>query len=175
MPILEESVSQLVPLAVIDTAQITALLDAAFGADRHRRTAYKVRMGTQWLPQYSVAMTDGDRLLGTAQAWPVALETKDGAHMPLVMVGPVAVDPAIQGAGIGQRMTHALCATLDAQRESAVMVGDPEYYQRFFGFRSGPASGWTLPGPVEPRRVLLRAAPGSDWPASGVLGPDPLR
>ncbi|WP_350140273.1 GNAT family N-acetyltransferase [Parasphingopyxis sp.] len=174
MPLPEEQVPQLVPLAVIDAAQIVTLLDAAFGADRHQRTAYKVRVGTEWLPEYSVAVTDGSHLLGTAQGWPVAVIDEAGERSPLIMVGPVAVIPEMQGTGIGKQMTHAICDALDLHGESGVMIGDPEYYERFFGFRSGPASGWSLPGPVEARRVLLRPAPGTRWPARGQLGPDPL-
>ena len=33
----------LIPLAEVDPAMIEALLDRAFGEDRHTRTAYKVR------------------------------------------------------------------------------------------------------------------------------------
>ena len=69
----------------------------------------------------------------------------------------------------------AACRALDEAGLSAVMIGDPGFYQRFFGFVSGPASWWTLPGPVEPERILLRAGEAVRWPAHGALGPDVLR
>ena len=36
----------LIPLDSVDPALVEDLLDRAFGADRHERTAYKVREGT---------------------------------------------------------------------------------------------------------------------------------
>ena len=51
-----------------------------------------------------------------------------------------------------------------------VMIGDPEFYERF-GFFAAPAQGWTLPGPYEQRRLLVRAANPAILPAQGTLGP----
>ena len=49
------------------------------------------------------------------------------------------------------------------------LIGDPEYYGRFFGFDSARTGGWRLPGPVERRRLLAR---GPGVPAGeGDLGP----
>lgn len=171
----KEAVAKLVPLARIEPDAVEALLDNAFGRDRFSRTAYKVREGVQAIPSLSFAALGQDELLGTAQSWPVALRDDNGNQNRLVMVGPVAVRPDAQGHGIGQMLTDAICEQLDTRKLSAMMIGDPEYYERFFGFQTGPASDWTLPGPVEPRRILLRPAPGTDWPQRGTLGPDFLR
>ena len=167
--------AKLVSLSEIEPEAVEALLDAAFGTDRHGRTAYRIREGIAALPDLSFAAMDHDALFGTIQCWPVALTPEGDVPLPLAMVGPVAVLPEEQGKGIGQLMTHAVCAQLDARDLSAMMIGDPEYYERFFGFVSGPASQWTLPGPVKPHRILLRAAPGSTWPERGILGADLLR
>ena len=48
-----------------------------------------------------------------------------------------------------------------------VMIGDPEYYGRFWGFSAAPTAGWTLPGPYDPRRLLVRAANPAVLPAAG--------
>jgi predicted N-acetyltransferase YhbS len=45
---------------------------------------------------------DDDMLAGTIQCWPVALNDAAGAH-PMIMVGPVAVMPALQGKGMARR------------------------------------------------------------------------
>jgi predicted N-acetyltransferase YhbS len=51
-----------------------------------------------------------------------------------------------------------------------MLIGDPEYYGRFFGFTAERTAAWRLPGPVDPRRLLSR---GADIPATaGMLGPD---
>ena len=65
--------ANIVPLDSIDSALIEALLDRAFEPGRQKRTAYKVREGTEWLPALSFAALDeSDHLAGTIQCWPVA-------------------------------------------------------------------------------------------------------
>jgi len=52
-----------------------------------------------------------------------------------------------------------------------VMIGDPEYYGRFWGFSAEHTGGWTLPGPWEPRRLLVRCTNPAVLPREGKLGP----
>ena len=170
----QQTVTTLHPLSAVPPKAIEALLDAAFGTDRHGRTAYAVRAGTNPVTDLSFVCLDDQKLVGSLQSWPVALTTPDHRRMPLIMVGPVAVTPEHQSQGIGNQMTRVAAQRLDLAGISAMMIGDPEYYEAF-GFRSGPASSWSLPGPVEPQRILLRAAPGSEWPTEGQLGADLLR
>lgn len=166
----------LAPLAQVDPADLEALLDHAFGPDRHARTAYRIRTGTAWLPGTSfAAMDDEDWLVGTIQCWPVALTDPDGRAHPLIMVGPVAVLPEQQGTGYGKALMLAALEAIDAAPAPLpqVMIGDPEYYGRFFGFAAGPAAGWRCPGPYDQRRLLVRCANPAVLPAEGMLGPWP--
>ena len=142
---------RIAPYAEADPLQVEALLDAAFGTDRHLRTAYKLRIGLKPLPGLSFAAFDGARLVGVLQSWPVALDCD-----PLVLVGPVAVLPDLQQGGIGRAMMDALIAA--AGERPLVMIGDPEYYGRFFGFAADATGAWDLPGPVERRRLLAKDA-----------------
>ncbi|AQR75627.1 GNAT family N-acetyltransferase [Sphingomonas sp. LM7] len=165
---------ELVPLAVVDPQAVEALLDRAFGPERRTRTAYRIRSGTLPVPELSFAARDADgALLGTIQCWPVALACDGGAVMPLVMVGPVAVAPERQQGGIGRAlMERMLAAVRDCPSEgcdSLMLVGDPEYYGRFFGFTADRTAGWRLPGPFEPRRLLARGDKVAD--CAGTLGP----
>ncbi len=166
----------LVPLAQVDPALIEQLLDRAFGPDRHARTAYRIRTGTDWLPSLSfAALDDEEYLAGTIQCWPVALTDPAGRAHPLVMVGPVAVLPGLQGEGYGKALMLAALRAIDTGQSPLpqVMIGDPEYYGRFFDFGADPASGWRCPGPYEQRRLLVRAANPAVLPAEGMLGPWP--
>ena len=88
------------------------------------------------------------------------------------MVGPVAVDPARQKAGIGRALVaRALDAAAETGLDRALMlIGDPEYYERFFGFTAARTGRWRLPGPFEPRRLLARG-PVPD--TAGEIVPDP--
>jgi predicted N-acetyltransferase YhbS len=161
-----------VSLAEVDSRLVEQLLDRAFGRDRHGRTAYAVREGTQPIPALSFAALDGEALVGTIQCWPVALAGDDGSVAPLTMVGPVAVDPPRQQHGIGHalmaRMLEAAAATGDDRR--LMLIGDPEYYGRFFAFTAERTARWRLPGPVERHRLLARGADVPD--TAGMLGPD---
>lgn len=165
--------ANIIPLSDVDPALIEALLDRAFEPDRHKRTAYKVREGTEWLPGLSFAALDeDDMLVGTIQGWPVALTDANGRPHPMIMVGPVAVVPDEQGLGFGKALMVASLAALSPQAPlPQVMIGDPEYYGRFWGFSNAHTAGWTLPGPWEPRRLLVRCDNPDVLPRQGVLGP----
>ena len=165
--------SAIVPLDAIDPALIEALLDRAFEPERHTRTAYKVREGTDWLPALSFALLgEGDQLAGTIQCWPVALNSPNSRPHPMIMVGPVAVLPELQGRGYGQALMVASIGALSPEAPLAqVMIGDPEYYGRFWGFAAELTAGWSLPGPYDPRRLLVRCDNPAALPREGVLGP----
>lgn len=107
----------LIPLDNVDPALVEELLDRAFEPGRHQRTAYKVREGTDWLPGLSFAAIDAhEHLVGTIQCWPVALTDPDGRRHPMIMVGPVAVEPDAQGAGYGKALMTASLAALSPRR-----------------------------------------------------------
>jgi predicted N-acetyltransferase YhbS len=160
-------VAELLPLAGVDDAEIEALLDAAFGTDRRGRTAYRLREAASLIDHLSFAISDAGKLLGSIQCWPVAV-----AQAPLILVGPVAVAPERQSEGHGKRLMQAMLAAVRPDDPPMVMIGDPEYYGRF-GFAADGTSGWTLLGPWEAHRLLLRNPGGVALPAQGLLGPRP--
>ncbi len=163
---------RLVPLSAVPTAEVEALLDAAFGADRHGRTAYRIREGMAAINGLSFAALEDDRLVGTIQAWPAVVAHDRGAD-PITLVGPVAVLPGAQQKGIGKLLMTRLLDAADAGASDAmVMIGDPEYYGRFFGFTADATARWDVPGPVERHRLLAQIRrPGGIAPV-GMLGPD---
>lgn len=170
--------TKLVPLSQVDSQAVEALLDRAFGADRRLRTAYRVRIGTRPIPELSFAALTGDgALLGTIQCWPVALACTSGDSVPMVMVGPVAVEPERQQEGTGRMlMAHMLEAVERSPvpgGDALMLIGDPEYYARFFGFTADRTVQWSLPGPFEPRRLLARGNGVPD--CAGMLGPRELK
>ena len=168
--------TSIVPLSTCAPAQVEALLDRAFGADRRARTAYRVRGEGTPIEALSFAAVAGDTgaggtLLGSIQCWPVTLAGDDGCAWPLVMVGPVAVEPTRQQHGLGRQLVAATldAAALRGEDARLMLIGDPDYYGRFFGFSAAATAGWRLPGPVERHRLLAR---GAAVPAvAGLLGP----
>jgi predicted N-acetyltransferase YhbS len=165
------ALSTLIPLDQVDPALIDRVLDSAFGPDRHGRTAYAIRNGADWLPALSFAAFDAhDTLVGTIQAWPVALTAPEGRAHPLIMVGPVAILPERQNQGFGRALMAAQAGAIDpAAPLPQVLIGDEPYYGKF-GFVEAPR-GWQCPGPWDPARLLVRGANPALLPQSGMLGP----
>ena len=162
---------KLLELGEVEPDAVERLLDRAFGRDRHARTAYRLRSGVAALPQLSLAALEDDALVGSVQCWPVSFSGDDGRDVPLVLVGPVAVAPERQRDGLGQRLMRASLAAAEAAGldRALMLIGDPEYYGRFFGFSAALTAGWRLPGPIERHRLLAR---GRDVPGgAGTIGP----
>ncbi len=158
---------ELVGLETVESQAVEQLLDRAFGADRHGRTAYRLRDGVAALTGPSLAAVDDGALVGSIQLWPVQFTGDDGRRVPMALVGPVAVEPARQRDGIGRML---VAAALERMNDAPLMlIGDPEYYGRFFGFSADRTGEWRLPGPFEQRRLLAR---GAGVPAgAGTIGP----
>ena len=150
------------PLSDARAQDVDCLLDRAFCTNRQTRTAYRIRQGMPQIETLSLAAIANETLVGSLQCWPVAV-----GEAPLTLVGPVAVDPDWQRNGIGRAlMTHLIEIAPNAPM---VLIGDPEYYGRFFGFSAADTAGWDVPGPVERHRLLARNAAG--LPGTGMLGP----
>lgn len=157
--------THIVPLTDINDRNIDALLDDAFGTDRHGRTAYMLRKSAAAIDHLSFAGTDNGELVGSIQCWPVKIE-----NAPLILVGPVAVASTRQNEGIGRSLMNVMLSATLHRDAPMVMIGDPEYYGRF-GFSADSTSGWTLPGPWEPHRLLLRNPNAITLPVHGMLAP----
>ena len=170
----------LIPLAQVDPALVENLLDAAFGPARQARTAYRIREGMDWLPALSFAALDSQEMLcGTIQCWPVALIDPDSRAHPLLMVGPVAVLPGLQGEGYGKALMAAALGAIDSGVEDGgalplpqVLIGDEPYYGRW-GFSAAHTKSWHCPGPYDPARLLVRSTNAGILPVEGILGPWP--
>ena len=167
----------IVPFDAVPSALHEQLLDAAFGADRTSRTAYRIREGLDRLAGLSFAALDDEEFLaGTIELWPVSLTDEDGRQYPLLMVGPVAVAPSRQNEGYGRALMAAALGAVegmasdDAPALPQVLIGDPEYYGKW-DFTAAPTAGWDTPGPVERHRLLVRCANPAILPKRGMLGP----
>jgi predicted N-acetyltransferase YhbS len=159
--------TELVSLNRVPAEAVEQLLDDAFGQDRHSRTAYLLRIPQTEIAALSFAILDGNRLTGSIQCWPIKLD-----NTRLVLVGPVAVAPDRQGTGLGKRLMQAMLdAAAHRGNPPMAMIGDPEYYGRF-GFSAEQTGGWTLPGPWEARRLLVRNVAGHRLPETGMLERD---
>ena len=151
-----------------DLPAIEALLDQAFGADRRRKTSYRFRKGVQPLGDLARVARDGDRLVGSIRYWPIVV---GGARHPALLLGPLAVDEAARGDGLGGRLIETTLAEAAALGHARVLlVGDLVYYHRF-GFEPAAPFGIVMPG-ERPERLLLRPLhPGAFAGIGGDLQP----
>ncbi|KQS79966.1 GCN5 family acetyltransferase [Methylobacterium sp. Leaf361] len=126
------------------------LLDACFPGNRRAKTSERLREGRLPARGLAFAATRAGRLVGTLRLWHV----EAGLARPALLLGPLAVDPAIQGQGLGSVMMQAALGRAESLGHGAVLlVGDAPYYARF-GFDRALAEGLTLPGPFERARFL---------------------
>jgi len=157
-----------------DHEAVETLLDAAFGTARKAKSAYALRAGVPSIAALSfVAAQDGD-ILGCIRFTPVAVDPRAGSATMtgLLLLGPLAVEPAHHGVGIGQSLVdHGLAAATALGYQAAILIGDPEYYGRF-GFDHGLVSGIVIPAEVDQARVQgHEITPGSFNGVSGKLVP----
>jgi predicted N-acetyltransferase YhbS len=133
-----------------DIDAIAALNARAVGPGRFARTAYRVREGTPPVSRYCRVCVINGRIIAAVRFTPVLIGGKDGA----LLLGPLAVDPSFanQGHGRGLVATALAAARADGIR-LVILVGDEPYYGRL-GFRRIPRGQITLPGPVDPDRLL---------------------
>jgi len=151
---------------------IDPLLDRTFGPTRTGRTVYRLRENHPPLAELSFVAIDGEgRMLASLRFWPILVE-----RAPAILLGPLAVEPALQGRGIGKALVrHALTQAKRQGQKLCVVVGEPEYYAPF-GFRNAPAAGLILPGPVDPRRFqVLELVPGALDGVKGMIRRDERR
>ncbi|MER9314721.1 N-acetyltransferase [Mesorhizobium sp. M0659] len=135
-----------------DIASREALLDRAMGPMRRKKSSEKLRRGRR--PSEGLAFVARDAagaVIGTVRLWDVRLGEGGPAAL---LLGPLAVDPALKNAGIGSAlMRHALSEAARLGHAAVLLVGDAPYYGRF-GFSAEKTGALAMPGPYERHRLL---------------------
>jgi predicted N-acetyltransferase YhbS len=141
------------PAEPADIPAISALHARVFGPGRFARSAYRVREGRRdgnRLSDFCHVAVRGQRLVASV----TLSEVKIGGMPGALLLGPVAVDPEFAGQGFGRQLiAEGLEDARRAGKSLVILVGDEPYYGRL-GFRVVPAGQITLPGPVNPVRLL---------------------
>lgn len=150
------------------------LLDAAMGPGRRRKSSEAIRRGR--IPAEGLALVARDQdghVIGTVRLWDIqAGVTPEGRNVPALLLGPLAVDSAHEGKGIGGALMRA--AILEAKKSghgAILLVGDPAYYERF-GYSAAKMATLMMPGPFERHRFLgLELKDGWLDGAAGIIVP----
>jgi predicted N-acetyltransferase YhbS len=150
------------------------LLDAAMGPNRRRKSSEAIRRDR--IPAEGLALVARDEaghVIATVRLWNIqAGITPGGRVVPALLLGPLAVDSAHEGKGIGGALMRA--AILEAKKlghGAILLVGDAPYYERF-GFSAEKTTTLMMPGPFERHRFLgLELREGWLEGAAGIIVP----
>ena len=132
-----------------DAESIQRLNERVFGPGRFARTAYRLREATPADLSLSFVARVGTLLVGANAMTPVSI-----GGSPALLLGPLIVEPVFRSQGIGEALVQrSLQAAKASGWRLAILVGDEPYYARM-GFARTPPGRITLPGPVDPARLL---------------------
>jgi predicted N-acetyltransferase YhbS len=151
-----------------DTKLVERLHERTFGPGRFARTAFRIRERIGHRLDLSFTARIGTLLVGSV--WQTAIRI---GETPALFLGPVTIEPPFRSHGIGQRLIrHALDEGRAKGYRLVVLVGDEPYYGRL-GFKPIPKGLATLPGPVDPARLLVcELTEGAFEGVGGMIRPD---
>jgi predicted N-acetyltransferase YhbS len=135
----------------VDDAAIRAMEERAFGPGRFARSAYRLREGVSHDLALSFVARVSTLVIGSVRQTRVI-----AGGVPVLLLGPLTVEPAFRSRGVGRElMEAALGAATMAGYAAVLLVGDEPYYRRV-GFTRVAPGRLTMPGPVDPGRLLVR-------------------
>lgn len=147
-----------------DAAAIERLHERTFGPGRFARTAQRIRERREHLLGLSFTARIGTLLVGSVRVTAVRI-----GPTPALLLGPLTVEPPFRGRGIARALLdRALNEARAVGHRLVVLVGDEPYYARS-GFARIPKGRVSLPGPVDPARLLVAELIAGAF--EGVKGP----
>jgi predicted N-acetyltransferase YhbS len=150
-----------------DTAAIDRLNARTFGPGRFAKSAYRIREDVPHRLDLSFTARVGTLLVGSVRLSPIVIGTT-----PALLLGPLTVEPPFRDRGIGLKLIErALAEARSKGHRLVVLVGDEPYYGKA-GFKQIAKGVVTMPGPVDPARLLVaELAPGAFEGVNGMIGP----
>jgi predicted N-acetyltransferase YhbS len=144
------------------------LHERTFGPGRYARTAYRIREGIAHRLDLSFTARIGTLMVGSVRLSPIRI-----GETSALLLGPLTVEPPFRDRGIGIGLIERALQEAKAKgHKLVVLVGDESYYQRC-GFKRIPKRKVSMPGPVDPLRLLVaELAAGAFAGVSGPIRPE---
>ncbi|MBM3527242.1 MAG: N-acetyltransferase [Alphaproteobacteria bacterium] len=155
----------ILPEAPDDAEAIEHLVERTFGPGRYAKSAYRIREEVAHSLELSFTARVGTLLVGSVRLSPVTI-----GDAPALLLGPLTVEPPFRDRGIGLKLIErALSEARTRGHRLVFLVGDEPYYGKA-GFKPVPKGQVKMPGPVDPKRLLVaELAPGAFEGVSGSI------
>jgi predicted N-acetyltransferase YhbS len=154
----------ILPETADDAVPIEHLHERTFGPGRYAKSAYRLREGIGHRLDLSFTARIGTLLIGSVRLSPTRIGDTNA-----LLLGPLTVEPAFRERGVGYALIERALAQAKAKGHRLVLlVGDEPYYGKS-GFKPIPKGRVTMPGPVDPSRLLVCELVESAF--DGVSGP----
>jgi predicted N-acetyltransferase YhbS len=140
----------ILPESLGDASAIERLHERTFGPGRYAKTAYRLREQVEHDLDLSFTARIGTLLVGSVRLSPVRI-----GEARALLLGPLTVEPPFRDRGVGQALiARALEQARSKGHRLVILVGDEPYYGKC-GFKRIPSGRVTMPGPVDPERLLV--------------------
>jgi predicted N-acetyltransferase YhbS len=158
----------IMPETAGDALPVERLHERTFGPGRFVLSAYRLREHVDHLLDLSFTARIGTLLVGSVRQLPICI-----GDTPALLLGPLTVEPPFRGRGVGNALLRRALEQAKAKGHRLVLlVGDEAYYSRA-GFRTIPQGRVKMPGPVDPKRLLIaELADGAFADVGGQVRPD---
>lgn len=151
-----------------DAQAIERLHARTFGPGRYVLSAYRLREHIDHRLELSFTARIGTLLAGSVRQLPIRIR-----ETPALLLGPLTIEPPFRGLGLGRALLdRAIQEARSRGHRLILLVGDEPFYGRV-GFKKIPKGNVTMPGPVDPERLLVcELVDGAADGLSGAVRPD---
>lgn len=133
-----------------DAQVIERLHERTFGPGRYVLSAYRLREQVDHILDLSFIARIGTLMVGSVRLLPITI-----GETPALLLGPLTVEPPFRDRGVGRALIERALKDAKAKGHRLIfLVGDESYYSRV-GFKTIPKAQVTMPGPVDPARMLV--------------------
>lgn len=118
----------------------TAFLTAKEADGNEQDFAASLRSTSNYIPELSLVVEDGEKLIAHIMLTQIILNTPNGPHKAL-MLAPISVLLEYRDQGVGSKLIReSLLIARSMGYDIVMLCGDPGYYNRF-GFKTASSFG----------------------------------